>query len=297
MLWHSATHAPCLEGWERFWGEKTAVRERFKGLSGNESVLRFGFRCFLPSTCQMCQNSMGKDMEYLHLCFTDRKRELSRGNACSRQHQGRDESIQVSGIHDESIQVIIQNAGAGNPPCPSCSHCCSVDDPTKEGRRKKGGRVHDLGTEPFPSGEGMRAEQKSNALSLGDLHWVSHYGLCSPHWYQAALVPLWWGLVGLGATCCRWQFSSSLCCHPRPPVMVVLEIWAASVILLYGEGRRTMLLLLPTPDGNSDLRVCTMAFLQQHHSFLPFFLPSFQTSLKPHLPLASSEQRVEHGLC
>lgn len=63
-------------------GEKSTAREHFKGLSGNESVLRFGFRCFLPSTCQTCQTLLGKDTEYHYPWFTERKQELSRGNVC-----------------------------------------------------------------------------------------------------------------------------------------------------------------------------------------------------------------------
>lgn len=63
-------------------GEKSAAQEHFKGLSGNESVLRFGFRCFLPSTCQMCQTLLRKDIEYHYPWFTERKQELNRGNMC-----------------------------------------------------------------------------------------------------------------------------------------------------------------------------------------------------------------------
>lgn len=64
-------------------GEKSAVQEHFKGLSGNESVLRFEFTCFLPSTCPMCQTFLGKDKGNHYPWFTETKQELSRRSMCS----------------------------------------------------------------------------------------------------------------------------------------------------------------------------------------------------------------------
>lgn len=64
-------------------GEKSVVQEHFKGLSGNELVVRFGCRCFLPSTCPICQTFQGKDKGSHYHWFTERKQELKRWNMCS----------------------------------------------------------------------------------------------------------------------------------------------------------------------------------------------------------------------